>query len=237
MWRSFGFCLATLFLTLPLAASAQVTRGEDVIAPPEDEIMVSGAPFPLCYKRPGDPLDAISARGSMRQQMVVPVGPLRNTLLTDSDPVLGPGIWQRAGFQMSAYIFRVPLDGTPMCIGSRGAPVRSWGQLRTVIEVRPLLGKYVRFTGFIATRPGDNARVWLTTATSTTIMQGDTGGSRPVNGTGRWEPFAVTMGPIRGGASKLSYGFLLGGRGDMWITRVSLEVFDKRPPTVGKVTV
>jgi hypothetical protein len=67
-------------------------------------------------------------------------------------------------------------------------------------------------------------------------VQGDTGGSKSVIGTGHWEPFAVTMGPIRSGATKLSYGFLLTGRGDMWITQVDLQVFDTRPPTIGKMT-
>lgn len=239
MRRPFGLCLTALCLTAPVAASAQVTRGEEVIAPPEDEISVRGgaaAGFPYCYKRPGDPLDAISAQGGMMQLMVVPTGRFQGKLRHDTDPVLGPGNWQRAGYEMHNYIFRVPLDDKPMCIGSRGAPFRSWGQLRTVVDPRPLSGKYVRFTGFIAARQGSDARVWLATATSTAILQGDVKGSKSVVSTGRWEPFAVTMGPIRADATKLSYGFLLTGRGDMWITQVNLEVFDTRPPMIGKAS-
>ena len=105
-----------------------------------------------------------------------------------------------------------------------------------MVDARPLWGKYVRFIGFIATRPSDEARAWLAAGTSAMILQGDFSGSKPVTGTGRWEPFAVTMGPIRGGATKLSYGFLLTGRGDMWITSVELQVFDTRPPTIGRST-
>ena len=80
-------------------------------------------------------------------------------------------MWQRAGKSIHAFTFRVPSDGSPMCIG------------------------------------------------------------RPTRGAGHGQ-LRVVMGPVPTNARYVSYGFLLQGKGDLWIMRPQIEILDARPEDV-----
>lgn len=102
-----------------------------------------------------------------------------------------------------------------------------------MLDAKPYVGKYVRFTAYMATPPNTDVRVWFAGANDLEILVGDIRGGKNITGTGRWEPMSVTIGKIPHHARSLSYGFLLAGRSDVWITQIKIEVFDERPPMDG----
>lgn len=223
--------LARRALATALVLATGGAAAQDVQAPPSDVITVRGGGIPHCKKREGDPLDAVNVRNTgFMNQVVVADSKGRYRLMWDTDPVTGPVTWQRAGTGIDAYVFRVPTDGKLLCMGSRGAAYRSFAQLRRVLDAKPFHGKYVRFTAFVAARPGTHMRSWLAAVpwSHIDILQGDRQ-SQPLDSTGKWEPMSITMGPVPTAAGRISYGFLFQGAGDMWITQVNFEVFDTRP--------
>ena len=223
--------IAAALLLAPAAA-----HGQDApLADPQYDIVVRGD-LPHCRTRPDDPLDRVDVDHSPFRQSVIEAD-ARGVMHVedDDDPILGPDVWQRAGTGIADFRFRAPTDGTPLCIGSWGKRPQGWGQLRHVVDARPLYGKYVRFTAFVATRRSDEVRFWLATGQGKggrVLMGGDTA-NQPVIGTKSWIPVQLTIGPIPKGALKVSYGFLLMGAGDVWVNKPTLEVFDQRPATYG----
>jgi hypothetical protein len=230
MRRSLFFGLALAGMGAPVAALAQ--QDDDwVIPPPADEITVRGGPLPICEIRPGDPLDALRETApSDRQQWVDPnYGYPR--LVDDPSPATGPDIWQRAGLGLTNFTFRAPDDDSPLCMGNHSGS-RGYAQLRRVLDARRQVGRYARFTAFISAPPGTDVRVWITGGNGAQFLVGDYQG-RKLNATGRWEPVDVTVGPIPRGVSKLSYGFMLVGKGDAWMTDARLEFIAEPPPDAG----
>ncbi len=215
---------------LVMGASASAQEEPQSVVEAREPIIVNGA-IPHCHRRPGDPFDAVNVRNPANwNQVIVADSKGRFRLTQDFDPVTGPVAWQRAGTGINSYVFRVPTDDTPLCMGSRGAPDRSFAQLRRVLDATPFHRKFVRFTAFVAAQPRIHIRSWLaaTPAGRYEILQGDLQ-SQPMDGTGRWEPMSITIGPIPTAAGRISYGFLLQGAGDLWITQAKIEVSDTRP--------
>jgi len=172
-----------------------------------------------------DPLDAIEVDSSLQQWVVAADehGVIRARL--DDDPITGPDYWQRAGNAIGSYLFRSPSDGSPLCIGGRGHP-NGWGQLRRVLDATPFHGKSVRFTALVATRDTAEVRLWLAVGDSRVVMRGGDTRHNPLHGTHDWTPMSLTITNVPTGATKLSYGFLLYGVGDVWVTQPRIEIVD-----------
>jgi hypothetical protein len=231
---------ATIFIMI-LALGNSVATGdaqqgtESSVESDLPEILVVGR-VPRCRPLPGDPLDSVdlAAAASQSKQQVIKSDPMTGIMavLPDDDPMTGPGIWQRAGTRMDQYVFRVPRDGTPLCIGTRNERAPGWAQLRQVVDAKPYHGKTVRVTLWAASR--DAGRVWFWVASGREENQwpkaprradmAAESGSFEFRGTRRWTPVSLTMGPIRCDQEKMSFGALLEGRGDLWIYRPELQV-------------
>lgn len=232
-----------MLATLLIAALVQSAADEaELQGAPEDaealpalpEIRVVGR-VPRCHALPGDPLDGVDlapAATQSRQQVIKP-DPVTGAMgvLPDDDPVTGPGVWQRAGTRMDQYVFRVPGDATPLCIGARSRNSPGWGQLRQVIDARPYHGKTVRVTMWAASR--EAGRVWFWVASGREGKPGKISrradmaaesGSFEFRGSHRWTPVSLTMGPVRCDQEKISFGFLLDGPGDLWVYQPELQV-------------
>jgi hypothetical protein len=147
----------------------------------------------------------------------------------DDDPVTGPETWQRAGTAIRNYVFRAPLDGAPLCIGARSRFPEGFGQLRRVQAAGAAHGKFVRFTAFVATRQANSVRLWLAAGDGRAVRRGSDTQGVPLPANSGWTPVMLTMGPVPQEATKISYGFLLHGGGDVWLTEPSLEILDERP--------
>lgn len=207
------------------AASQDVQQGEY----PDLVVSGTGKTFPRCTRRSGDPQDAYALpTGGNLQRTLREVSPGKYRVEGETNPVTGPVVWQRAGTGMGSYVYRAPPDDSLLCIGSPGASARTWGQLRRILDGSKFPGKYVRMTAFVAARKGSDARAWVAAGNRHVIMTGDQQ-SKPVRASGEWEPLSITMGPVPAGAFKVSYGFLLQGRGDLWVSQLKVEILDKRP--------
>ena len=170
------YLLAMVLALAPPPSAVSPGSAETAVVPEESitpDIRVVGRP-PRCRPRPGDPLDGVemSPAALEPRQQVIKRDPETGAwgLFADDDPVTGPGVWQRAGTRLDQYVFRVPGDGTPLCIGARSRRSPGWGQLRQVVDARPYHGRTVRVTLWAASR--DAGRVWFWVASGRQYREG-----------------------------------------------------------------
>ena len=229
---------ATLALLLAAAAPASSVQADP---PPSDDaeqdVIITGERMPIfitapprCRRLAGDPLDAVDVRAAFGSQQVLRADETgRIGVHRDDDPITGPEAWQRAGTGIGHYVFRAPIDGTPLCIGSRSRNPLGFAQLRRVQDAAVAHGRYARFTAFVATRRTWEVRLWLAAGDEGQVMRGGDTSEQPLRGNRGWTPVMLTIGPIPERATKLSYGFLLMGSGSVWLTEPRLEILDERP--------
>jgi len=227
--RTFAAALVLGGFPGPAATALEATEqeGGDQRA---EEIVVEGQ-LPVCLPRPGDPLDKVDvSRASYDRQMVIKANSKGVFVLRpDDDPVTGPELWQRAGTALRDYVFRVPTDGYALCIGARKKQRNGWGQLRRVLDAAPLRGKYVRFTAYTTVTRAEEVRFWLAAGNKRRVLQGGDTRVTPVAGSADWARVTLTIGPIPDAATKLSYGFLLYGKGDVWVDEPRLAILAEAP--------
>lgn len=235
----FMACLATgaagALFWLASAAPAETQNAPVAGDSEEDAEVVVRSDLPRCRRQARDPLDAVDVDSAPFIQSVIKQDPATGAwrVVRDDDPITGPEIWQRAGKGIADFRFRVPANDLPMCIGSSRAAPRGWGQLRRVLDAAPLRGRYARFTALVATRRSSEVRFWLAAGDGDRVLQGGDTSNQSLTGTRQWVPVRLTIGPIPKAATKLSYGFLLKGSGDVWVTRPKLEILDRAKPEPG----
>lgn len=222
-----------LLIAQPAAAQVAPPDAGSVEEPESAAIRIMGK-LPRCKPRPDDPLDRLDmapAAAAPRQQ-VIKQDPATGVfgIFRDDDPITGPGIWQRAGTRMDQYIFRIPEDGSPLCLGARDAAPRGWGQLRQVVDAAPYHGKIVRVTMWAASNKAGRIWFWVASgrrykpgASRNADMSTETG-SVEFRGSHGWTPISLTMGPVRCDQEKISFGAMLDGPGDLWIYQPRIEV-------------
>jgi hypothetical protein len=220
-----GLGLSAMAVQPPSSEQPDLDNPEIVVRGTPAYIVVHGRPHcrPLRY----DPMNAVPAPLHHGQSVVAPN---RETgvpeLRRDGDPISGPDQWHRAGTAIGAYVFRAPANGTPLCIGSREEHPDGFGQLRQVLDAHPYRRKTIRFTAWVATSEAHEVRFWLAAGDGRDLMLGDDTREAPLRGTHRWTPVSLTIGPVPRIATKVSYGFLLMGSGDVWMARPQLEVIE-----------
>jgi hypothetical protein len=232
MWKA-THALAALAAILTLSG-AQMPPS---LTPDEEEIVVTGFRTTegilingngLCRKLRNEPLDRVDASppGEKRVQSVIGADADGGfAVRADDHPITGPDYWQRAGTAMDQYVFRATYDGKPVCIGGEGNGHLGYGQLRRVLDARPLRGKRVRFSAMVAARKATMVRFWLAAGdTDGRVYRGGNTNNFDFKGTHGWTPVTFDVGPIPNRATMLSYGFLLHGRGDVWLQQIKLEV-------------
>lgn len=180
---------------------------------------------PRCVRRPGDPADLVRVGTSKTSQRVI--APDRKGMLalrSDTEQVLGPTVWSRAGTGVGQYVFRVPDDGSPMCIGAAVDNPDGWGQLRQIVQTtRGMRGRYVHFSMLVAARDAKLIRFWVAVAGRAEMVGGDTH-TAPLHGTFGWLQADVIVGPVLPSSDHISYGFLLWGKGDVWVLDPHIEL-------------
>jgi hypothetical protein len=216
-------------ILLPLAAQTASPPPDD---PNDQEVVVRGERpavvvrdgRPRCRPLSADPYDRVVAPSHHPQSVVAPnrrTGALE--IRPDNNPVSGTVAWHRAGTGIGAFVFRAPVNGSTLCIGG-DRPGDQFGQLRQILDARPYRGKIVRFTAWIATSRAQDVRLWFAAGDAFHVLIGDDTRSHPLRGTMRWTPISFTIGPVPRLATKLSYGFLLQGDGDVWLTRPQVQI-------------
>lgn len=181
---------------------------------------------PRCVRRPGDPVDRVQVGSGRTDQRVI--APDKRGVLrwqVDREQVSGPDTWQRAGNGIGQYVFRVPENGDPMCIGAAVASPSGWGQLRQIVKTTPaMIGRYLHFSAIVAARDAEEVRFWLAAGGYGGRVMGGDAHRNPLHGTFGWQQLDVIVGPVPYGADHVSYGFLLWGKGDVWLSDPKLEV-------------
>jgi len=181
---------------------------------------------PRCVRRSGDPADLVRVENGRSDQRVI--APDKRGVLkwqADREQISGSDTWQRAGNGIGHYVFRVPENGDPMCIGAAVASPSGFGQLRQIVKTTPaMIGRYLHFSAIVAARDAREIRFWLAAGGyGGRVMGGDTH-RNPLHGTFGWQQLDVIVGPIPVGAEHVSYGFLLSGSGDVWLSEPLLEI-------------
>lgn len=225
-------------VALALLLEAADARG---LPPPDPQIdIVVTAHPPHCRLRDGDPADAVDTTrkpGDPDAQVIRPdwkSGTLG--LFLDDYPVTGPAFWQRNGAHLDDFRFRVPVDGSLLCIGSKQGYPGGYGSLRRAIDAEAYHGHVLRFTAYVATWRAGNVIFWLAAGRGsyregyraplgTNIVAGDNSDARPIKGTTRgWTPISYMIGPIPCSATQISYGIILDGGGDVWMYKPRIDI-------------
>lgn len=192
------------------------------------DIVVTGKRVPHCYRRPGDPADAVHVPATYTGQRVIARDDKTNQLSwqNDREQLTEPNVWQRAGTGLGQYVFRVPDNGSPMCIGAAVGSPSGWGQLRHIIPIpKGTTGKYLHFSAVVAARDAALIRFWLVGAASKGVrFKGGDTSSDDLTGTFGWKEVDLVAGPIPYEADHASYGFLLWGKGDVWLYEPKLRI-------------
>jgi hypothetical protein len=218
-------------------AYADPTPPDPADAPDDEDIVVTAYRHPSdivvrgrivhCRRRAGDPQDSADASprfGERRQSVLLPSE--GGFILTgDVEPVTGPAFWQRAGTGIDQYVFRAPGDGSPLCIGAKGAFPEGFGQLRRIVDAAPMHGKRVRFTAWVAADRARLVRFWLAAGNPRSRrFNGGNTNNQGWGGSHGWTPVLLEIGPVATSADHISYGFLLYGTGDVWLYDPKLEI-------------
>lgn len=219
---------------VPYAAHAQQAGTE--AAPGE---VVVRAYVPRCKARPDDPQDQVdltSAATEAKQQVIrLDAATGSYGLFPDDYPVTGPDVWQRDGTRLDQFTFRVPDDGSPLCIGAKSRFAQGFAQLRRSFQAKTYWGKVLRFTAFVATRRAVDVRFWLAAGEGSysegrkvkagrNIVAGGDALRTPIQGNHAWMPISYIMEPVPCSAGEISYGVTLDGGGDVWIYKPELTV-------------
>ncbi len=227
--------LLAVSLLAPHICSAQVANPARETADPT-EVVIKAYP-PHCHPAPGDPQDTadLSTAGGSAEQQIIRIDPVsgKYVLTQDDYPTTAPGVWQRDGTRLREFVFRVPKDGNPLCIGTRGPHSLGLAQLRQAIDAHPYRRKILRFTAWIATRKVHAVKLWLVAGTNErpkffNIVASSGNWKDPVVGSKAWFPVSLTIGLLPCNADQISFGVTLDGGGDVWMYQPNLETVDPR---------
>ena len=229
----FRLNLVALALAAPSVALAQEEdAGYEIVVSgvlPEEEGIVVEA-MPRCSPRDGDPFDAVPVPRGISEQSVI--GPDQSGVIRwheDDQPILGPAIWQRTGTAIGDYRFRVPSEADkPICIGSLISATQGFASLRRIVSAEGMHGRYVHFSARVSARRASLVRFYLAAGDEhhRRGRGGDTSAT-PMGGTYGWRKVSLLVGPVPAYANHISYGFLLGGRGDAWLADARLDVLTR----------
>jgi len=147
----------------------------------------------------------------------------------------------KAGSKSDSY--EMGLDKCAGMDGKNAATIKSvedivdgYGTLMQSSSPDKFKGKRIRLSGYIKTSDvTGKAGFWLRIgqANSQSFLAFDNMMERPVVGTTDWKKYDIVL-DVSDKASKISYGALLRGTGQMWFDKLTFEVVDASVPTTGK---
>jgi len=109
-----------------------------------------------------------------------------------------------------------------------------FGTLMQMVSAEKYRGKRVRLSGWVkANGVTDWAGLWMRVDGQDGSLAFDNMQDRPIRGTHEWKRFEVVL-DVADGARGIAFGILLaGGKGQVWLDDVQLEVVAAEVPTTG----
>ena len=152
-----------------------------------------------------------------------------------------PSGWFKAGSKTESYDMGIDkgsgMDGkNAATIKSVDKEIDGYGTLMQSFDPEKFRGKRIRLTGHIkSTNVAEKAGFWLRVgqANSQNFLAFDNMMDRPIVGTTDWKKYEIVL-DVPEAASKISYGALLRGTGQIWFDKLSFEIVDTSTPTTGK---
>ena len=152
-----------------------------------------------------------------------------------------PSGWFKSGSDPNSYDMRIDkgagYDGkNAATIQSITPNINGFGTLMQSFAADKYLGKRIRFSGYVKTKDiAEKACFWLRVekANSQQILSFDNMNNRPIIGTNDWKVYEIVVDvPIT--ASKISYGALVKGTGQIWFDNLNFEIVSNSVALTGK---
>jgi len=154
-----------------------------------------------------------------------------------------PKGWHKAGSQPDKYDMGLDKGAgrngkTVATIKSISHDITGFGTLMQQSLPDKYLGKRVRMTGYLKSEGVESwAGFWFRVdqAKSTNSLAFDNMYDRAVKGTSGWKKYEIVL-DVPANASRLAYGALLDGSGQIWFDNINFEIVSERVPTTGRGT-
>lgn len=152
-----------------------------------------------------------------------------------------PEGWFKAGSKPKSYDMGIDKgagqDGKNVAtIKSIDKKIDGFGTLMQTSLPQKYLGQRVRMTGFVKSKDvKQKAGLWFRVdqANSKKSLAFDNMYDRPVTGTTDWKQYEIVL-DVPVNASKLAYGALLAGTGQIWFDNINFEMVDSTIATTGR---
>ncbi|MBI1306713.1 MAG: hypothetical protein GC181_08875 [Bacteroidetes bacterium] len=148
--------------------------------------------------------------------------------------------WFKAGSQPKSY--EMGIDKGTGINGANAASIKSkekkidgFGTLMQQCLPGKYLGKRIRMSGYLKSENVQSwAGFWLRVdqSGSNDPLSFDNMSNRPITGTTEWKKYDLVL-DVPETASKLAYGALLHGTGQIWFTNITFEIVSDSIPTTG----
>ena len=151
-----------------------------------------------------------------------------------------PNGWHLSGSNPENYEMGIAkgegMDGkNAATIKSKGEVSNNeFGTLMQMCSPKKYLGKQIKMTGYVRSENVEDwAGLWLRVdgAGTDEILSFDNMQNRGITGTTEWKKYEIIL-PVPANASRLAYGALMGGTGQIWFDNFTFEVVDNsdNPP-------
>lgn len=149
--------------------------------------------------------------------------------------------WFPAGRKPKSYDMGVDKGAGPdgknvASIKSIDRKIDGFGTLMQTFKADKYLGKKIRMTGQMKSKDVESwAGFWLRIdqAGARTYLSFDNMSDRPVKGSTDWNKYEIVL-AVPNNASKIAFGALLNGTGQIWFDNLNFEVADNSVPSTGQ---
>ena len=153
-----------------------------------------------------------------------------------------PTGWFRTGGQMSSY--KMFIDSSAGQEGKNALSIKSidskiigFGALNQTFLADKYLGKRIRMTGYLKSK---DVKGWsglmlrVDKEDATKYLQFDNMFDRSIRGTTEWKKYELVL-DVPKSASRIIFGALLNGTGQIWFEKITFEEVDLSVPVTGKI--
>jgi hypothetical protein len=147
-----------------------------------------------------------------------------------------PRGWLLSGTKLAEYEVGVDADQTyqkhaSAFLKSRQASVAGFGMLMQQFAAEQYLGKRVRISGAVKSDEVKGwAGLWMRVDKGKEVVAFDNMQDRPIKGTTDWQRYEVVL-EVPADATGISFGMLLDGAGEVWLSSTKFEIVGLDVPT------